>query len=137
MTLALQPRAPAANSALSRLGSEAVADPYGVTRMLMGGALERIATAREHLESGEPAEKHRLLQSAVMIIDGLRADLDLRAGGPIAANVDDLYDYLCRRLRAADLQNGVAALDEVSHLLDALRSAWTFMPAEVRAASRN
>jgi flagellin-specific chaperone FliS len=43
-----------------------------------------------------------------------------------------------RRLQAVDLQNGIAALDEVSHLLEALHSAWVlFLPAEARSASRN
>ncbi len=113
--------------------------PYGIARLLMGGALERIEAAREH-----PATRQSQLRSAVMIIGELRADLDLSGGGDLAANLADLYDYMCRRLGAcsdrllaADLTNGIAALDEVSHLLDALHSAWTFMPAEVRAASRN
>ena len=112
-------------------------DPYGIARLLMDGALERIEAAREHLVNGEQPERQSQLRSAVMIISELRADLDLSRGGPIAANLDDLYDYMCRRLGAADLQNGIAALDEVSHLLDALQSAWNYMPVEVRVASRN
>ena len=102
----------------------------------MDGALERIEAAREHLLDGDAAGQSQL-RSAVMIITELRADLDLPRGGAIAANLDDLYDYMCRRLGAADLQNGIAALDEVSHLLDALQSAWNYMPVEVRVASRN
>jgi len=112
-------------------------NPYGITRLLMDGALERIEAAREHLVNGEQPERQSQLRSAVMIISELRADLDLPRGGAIAANLDDLYDYMCRRLGAADLQNGIAALDEVSHLLDALQSAWNYMPVEVRIASRN
>ena len=112
-------------------------DPYGIARLLMDGALERIEAAREHLVNGEQPERQSQLRSAVMIISELRADLDLPRGGAIAANLDDLYDYMCRQLRAADLQNGLAALDEVSHLLDALQSAWNYLPVEVRVASRN
>ena len=122
----------------SRLGQGGPAvNPYGIARLLMDGALERIEAAREHLVNGEQPERQSQLRSAVMIISELRADLDLPRGGAIAANLDDLYDYMCRRLRAADLQNGIAALDEVSHLLDALQSAWNYMPVEVRVASRN
>jgi len=128
----------------SRLGQGGPAvDPYGIARLLMDGALERIEAAREHLLDGDAAGQSQL-RSAVMIISELRADLDLPRGGAIAANLDDLYDYMCRRLgasdrlrEAADLQNGIAALDEVSHLLDALQSAWNYMPVEVRVASRN
>jgi flagellin-specific chaperone FliS len=143
-------------------------DPCGIARLLMDGALERIEAAREHLVNGEQPEKRFLLQAAVVIISDLRADLDLPRGGAIAANLDDLYDYMCRRLGcvacdarafprgmpwsdgeqanacaagacvpAADFSNGIAALDEVSHLLDALQSAWAYLPTQVRAASRN
>ena len=115
----------------------AVADPCAFARLLMDSALERIEAAREHLVSGEQPEKSFLLRAAVVILSELRADLDLPRGGAFAANLDDLYDYMCRRLGAADFHNGIAALDEVSHLLDALQSAWTYLPAEVRAASRN
>jgi flagellar protein FliS len=137
MTAAFTFRASASHSARTFQKGGMPADPYGVARLLMDGALERIEAAREHLVSGDEPEKDALLQAALVIIGELRADLDLSAGGAIAANLDDLYDYMCRRLRAANLQNGIAALDEVSHLLDALHSAWIFMPAAAHTASRN
>ena len=136
MTAALSIRPSATRQTRPFPGGTAT-DPYGFARVLMDGALERIEAAREHLVNGEQPEKRFLLQAAVVIISDLRADLDLPRGGAVAANLDDLYDYMCRRLRAADFSNGIAALDEVSHLLDALQSAWAYLPAEVRAASRN
>jgi flagellar protein FliS len=114
------------------------ADPHGFTGVLMDGALQRIRDAREQLDhEGSTTEVQRLLRTAKVILSGLRTDLDLLGGGTIAANLDDLYDYMSRRLQAAELTQGLAALDEVSHLLDALRAAWAFMPAEVRRPSRN
>jgi flagellar secretion chaperone FliS len=136
MTAAFSIRPSAARQGRPFPGGTAT-DPYGLARLLMDGALERIEAAREHLVSGERPGKRFLLQAAVVILSELRADLDLLRGGAVAANLDDLYDYMCRRLKVADLQNGIAALDEVSHLLDALQSAWAYLPAEVRAASRN
>jgi len=141
MRLALQINGPVTHSARANRGGLAAIDPYGITRMLMDGALEHLEAAGERDENGDPAAAGDLLESAVALIAELRAGLDLHSGGAIAANVDDLYDYMCRRLGAyladaADPMNGLAALQEVSHLLDALRSAWAFMPAEVRAASR-
>jgi flagellar protein FliS len=136
MTAAFSFRPSAAGHAHPFPGGAAT-DPCGFARLLMDGALERIEAAREHLVNGEQPEKRFLLQTAVVIISELRADLDLPRGGVFAANLDDLYDYMCRRLRVADLQNGIAALDEVSYLLDALQSAWTYLPPEVRVASRN
>ena len=113
-------------------------DPHGFIGVLMDGALQRIRDAREQLaHEGGTAGSLRLLRTAKVILGELRTDLDLQGGCALAANLDDLYDYMSRRLRAAELTEGPAALDEVSHLLDALRAAWAFMPAEVRKASRN
>ena len=105
--------------------------------MLLEGVWERVVAARDHHQAGNTAEKRVILESARMLLNELRTDLDLFTGGAVAANLDDLYDYMGRRLRAADLQNGIAALDEVSYLLEALHSAWVFLPAEARSASRN
>jgi len=143
MTLALQINGPVTNSTLAARGDLAAIDPHGLTRMLMDGVLERLEAASERDEDGDPAAAGDLLESAVLLIGELRAGLNLHSGGAFAANVDDLYDYMCRRLgahlklsNATGPMNGLAALHEVSHLLDALRSAWAFMPAEARAASR-
>jgi flagellar protein FliS len=133
MSLAAQSRASAYNS-VSAHGGVAAADPHRLILMLMDGALERIAHARGRMEHGELAEKNRLLHSAVMIVSELRSSLDLRAGGAIAANLDDLYDYMSRQLITANLQNKVATLDEVSHLLREIRSAWVTLPPETPRA---
>jgi len=109
-------------------GGVAAADPHRLILMLMDGALERISHARGKMAHGENAEKNRLLHAAVKIVEELRASLDLRAGGAIAANLDDLYDYMGRQLVSANLQNRVATLDEVSHLLHEIRSAWVTLP---------
>jgi flagellar protein FliS len=101
--------------------------------MLMDGALERIALARGHMHHNELAQKNRLLSAATSIIDELRSCLDLKAGGVIAANLDDLYGYMARQLIAANLQNKIENLDEVTHLLREIRTAWFLLPPDVRA----
>jgi flagellar secretion chaperone FliS len=121
-------------SSISAQGGVAPADPQRLILMLMDGALERIAQARGRIEHGELAEKNRLLHSAVMLIEELRGSLDLKAGGVIAANLDDLYDYMARQLISANLQNRVATLDEVSHLLREIRSAWVQVPTAARTS---
>ena len=64
------------------------------------------------------------MSRAIAIIDeGLKGCLD-PAGGEIAAQLSQLYDYMCRRLLLASLKNERAGLDEVSQLLDELRGAW-------------
>ena len=133
MSPALQIRFSATPSTRSLYEAGSDADPHGFIGVLMDGALQRICDAREQLAAGAgtTAGARRLLRTTKLILGELRADLDLRGGGAIAANLDDLYDYMARRLGAAELTDGLAALDEVSHLLDALRTAWAFMPPEV------
>lgn len=113
-------------------GGVAAADPHRLIVILMDGALERISTARGCIVRGETIEKARLLNRAVSIIGELRSSLDMKSGGQIAANLGDLYDYMCRRLLTATSENRVELLDEVSRLLHEIRGAWAAIPAEAR-----
>lgn len=113
-------------------GGVAASDPHRLIVMLMDGALERISMARGCMQRGETAEKARLLNRAVSIVAELRGSLDLSAGGQIAANLSELYDYMNRRLLAGLANNQVQALDEVSKLLGDIRGAWIEIPAQVR-----
>lgn len=111
----------------------AAADPHRLVVMLMDGALERIATARglmSHSSGG--AERAQLLHRAVAIIDELRNSLNFKAGGEVAGNLDALYEYMCTRLMQAGAANKPEWLDEVSRLLNEVRSAWLSLPAQYR-----
>ena len=86
---------------------------------LMDSALERIDRARLSWE------KHELVAGAVQIVGELRSTLNVRDGGPFAANLDDLCEYMSRQLVSANLQNRDATLDEVADLLREIRkNAW-------------
>jgi len=101
------------------------ADPHQLVAMLFDGFQEAIAQARGALRSGDPAAKGTAIGRAVRILDeGLRAGLDLRAGGTLARDLDDLYRYLGLRLTVANLRNDEAALDECQRLIQPLREAW-------------
>lgn len=123
----------AAYSSAQAHGGVAAADPHRLVVMLMDGALERISSARGCMTRGDTGEKARLLNRAVSIIGELRASLDPRSGGQIAANLGELYDYMCRRLLKATSENRVEMLDEVSELLQEIRAAWVAIPNEARA----
>lgn len=107
------------------------ATPHRLIQMLMEGALEKIATAKLHIENNNVAEKGESISVAISIIDGLRVSLDKPAGGEIAQNLDDLYDYMGRRLLEANLKSDISRLDEVSSLLNEIKSAWDAIPDEI------
>lgn len=106
----------------------AAADPQKLILMLMDGALERIAGARGCIERKDVGGKAQLLNRATQIIGELRASLDLSKGAQMAANLDNLYDYMIRRLLQSNLQNTVAGLDEVAKLMREIRGAWAQLP---------
>ncbi|MEP7245063.1 MAG: flagellar export chaperone FliS [Gammaproteobacteria bacterium] len=132
-----RPSTLAAYQSVASHGGVAAADPHRLIVMLMDGALERLAKAQGCMANRLTAEKNDLICAAVAILDELRASLDLKAGGPIAANLDDLYDYMCRQLIKANLDNRVETLSEVMHLLGEIRSAWLALPPEARALRPN
>lgn len=110
------------------------ANPHRLVQMLMEGVLDKVATAKGCIERDDLGGKSRQISWAMSIISGLRTSLDMETGGPIAANLDDLYEYMTRRLIDASTQNDTAALDEVSDLMVEIKGAWDAMPDEVRHA---
>jgi flagellar protein FliS len=117
-------------------GGVALDDPHRLVLMLMDGAQQRIQAARGCLERGERAHKAQMLQRALAIIDELRASVDTARGGPLAHNLQELYDYMSRQLIRANVEDRSASLDEVLGLLAEIRSAWVAIaPEPARAAA--
>ena len=121
---------PRINSALSQYKSVSIssgienATPHRLVQMLMAGALEKIAAAKGNMLHSNQAEKGRQISWAISIISGLQSSLDMNAGGEISRNLDNLYDYMVRRLGEAGASNDPALLDEVTSLLCEVKSAW-------------
>lgn len=111
------------------------ADPHQLIVMLFDGALERIAIAKGAIERHDIEEKGQKIGRAIAIIDGLRASLNKEVGGDLADNLDNLYDYMQRRLFHANLNSDIFALDEVAGLIKEVKSAWLAIPIEMRHAT--
>lgn len=111
----------------------AAADPHGLVTMLFNGFAEAVAEARGALAAGQPALKGAAVQRAVRILEeGLRAGLDLQAGGQLARDLDELYAYLGMRLTMANLRNDDNALAETLRLIQPLSEAWKSIAPQVR-----
>lgn len=120
--------ATAATKAYAKIGVESgvsAADPHKLISMLYQGALLAIANAKNGMMRKDVAVKGTAISKATQIIDdGLNACLDKNTGGELAKNLSSLYDYMVSRLVAANLDNDMAALDEVARLLTELKEAW-------------
>jgi flagellar protein FliS len=108
------------------------ADPHRLVLMLLEGALGKIAMVKGLMMRKEIAKKGEVIGQAISIVAGLRSSLDLSAGGELAANLDDLYEYMERRLLQANIKNDTTILDEVSALLHEIKAGWESIPLEVR-----
>ncbi len=108
------------------------ASPHRIIQMLMDGFIDRIAYAKGNLERGEMAQKSQYISKAIGIINGLKSSLDVEKGGDIAHNLNDLYDYINRRLILANTKNDMAILHEVSALMKEVKDGWDAIPADYR-----
>ncbi len=115
-----------------RVSGVEAADPHKLVDMLMGGALENIASAKGHMQRGEVAEKGQCLSKSISIIEGLRGSLNHEQGGEVSANLDALYEYMESCLLKANLKNDQGLLDEVIGLMVEIRGAWNQIPEDVR-----
>jgi flagellar protein FliS len=121
----------AAYQSASAHGGVAAADPHKLILMLMDGAIDRISAARGCIERRDTSEKARLISRAMAIVAELRGCLNLKGGGSIAANLSELYDFVGRRLLAAQAEDNLAHLDDASRVLGDIRGAWSTIPQQL------
>lgn len=103
------------------------ADPHKLIDMLLGGVVDRLASARGAILRAERPAKLAAISSAVAIIEHLRLRLDMNAGGEIARNLSALYDYAVKRLLKANADDDPVIVEEVSALMRELKAGWEAM----------
>lgn len=109
------------------------ASPVLIIVLLYDGAIDSLTLAKGKMQERKLGEKAQLVFKAISIIDELRSVLNHgKSGGELAGNLDGLYDYMRRRLAAANLKNDAEGLDEVVWLLGTLREAWMELAARER-----
>jgi flagellar protein FliS len=114
------------------------ANPHKLILMLFDGALMAVASASALSKSGDMMGMSKsILKASSIISQGLRDSLDLAASGEFGVRLAALYDYMCVRLQAANLKGDLVILEEVSHLLSEIRSAWQEIEPDPAAPSQN
>lgn len=122
-------------SAYARVGVETgvmSASPHRLIAMLYQGARQAVALARMHMQQSNVPARGEAIGKAIRIVEsGLQQSLNRDVGGELAARLDSLYSYICRRLLEANLQGSEELLIEVDRLLATLEEAWTGVGPEV------
>lgn len=112
------------------------ASPHKLVSMLYEGVLENIAVAKGAIQRNDLELKAEKIDKAYAIVSGLEAGLDLEAGGEVAENYMELYDYIKRSLVKASGQKNIELLDEIADLVRSLNESWNMIPENMKAATR-
>ena len=97
-------------------------------QMLFDGLIESMSAAKGHIQHNNISEKSKAIARASRIVLGLQGALDFEKGGELAKNLDELYNYVTRRLLHVNARNDLQALEEIYGLMIVIRSAWESVP---------
>ena len=107
-------------------------DPHHLIQMLMDGAIDSVNSAKYHMNQHNVANKCEDISKAISIVTGLMASLNMEEGGEISENLMSLYDYMLTKLVEANLSDLSENLDEVTTLMNDIKTAWAAIPEDVR-----
>ena len=93
--------------------------------MLFDGAIKNLKLAELSIESKEIEKTNTYLTKTQDIISELMVTLNFEAGGDIARNLYQLYEYMYNRLIRANIDKDVAAVIEVKNFMEELRDTWS------------
>ena len=119
---------------LSLESQVAEASATGLIRMLLDGALVRIAQAKAQMEQGNKQRQGEIIGKVIDIVASLDSYLDHEKGGEVSANLEALYDYVVRQLFQANVKSDVQLLEECETLLGEIRVGWIAMDEQRRGA---
>ena len=118
---------------VNRVSGVTDANPHRLVLMLLDGALGKMAVVKGLIMRKDIAAKGEVIGQAMAIVGGLKSSLNKEAGGEIAINLDNIYEYIEHRLAQANINNDVDIVDEVAELLREIKTAWVSIPAEYRS----
>lgn len=92
--------------------------------MAYDGMLRFLADGRRAMQDGRYEAQGTCLNKAQALMQELQLALDHSINPQLASNLDRLYRYMSDRLMHANINDDLAAVDEVARMLAELREAW-------------
>lgn len=102
--------------------SVTTASPGELTLMLYNGCLKFTNLAKVAIKQNNIQEKNKNIQKAQNIIQELMVTLNRDI--EVSKNMMAIYDYIHHRLVEANIQNDIAAIEEVEELVTEFRDTW-------------
>lgn len=101
------------------------ATPHQLIALLFDGAINAMRRAEIYFQSGNTARRGEMISRAINIIDnGLRTGLNHEIGGQIAADLEQLYEYVSRSLLTLNLNKDPQPLPHLIQLMSDLAQTW-------------
>ena len=92
--------------------------------MLYEGAIRFMKLAIVEMEKKNYEAKGRYINKALDIINELNVVLDMDAGGEIAGNLRQLYNFMNNRLTQANIKSDPELVRDIIKLMEELNSGW-------------
>lgn len=112
------------------------ATPAKLVRMLYEAALRAVTEAIAAVDAGDIGLRSQKIAKAVSIVNELATSLNVPAAGQWGRDLVELYDYMARRLHAANFEQCRQPLDEVHKLLETLLEGWRTLESSSGSESR-
>jgi flagellar protein FliS len=122
-------------TAAYRSAQVTTSSPAAQVVLLYEGAIRFASQSVARLEARDLEGAHAASVRAQAIVSALRESLDLSAG-PVAAQLDALYDFMHRRLIDGNLSKQPGPALEVIDLLRSLAEAWRSIAVPAPVAAR-
>lgn len=112
------------NNAYSQYANNKImtASPAELTLMLYDGAIKFCNIAIIGIENGDIQKTHNNIMKVQRIIEEFQITLNFKY--PVANDFNNVYNYLLKRLREANLTKDKEILEEVNTHLHTMRDTW-------------
>jgi flagellar protein FliS len=106
-------------------------------QMLFDGLLESLKTARGHIQHKNFNEKSKAIARSGRIVISLQGSLDFEKGGELAENLNELYNYVIRRMHHVNAHNDLTVLEEIYGLMQGIGDAWKGLSERCQSENLN
>ncbi len=104
-----------------------LSSPVKLVSMLYNEAIQQLNIAIQSIEEGAIEARWRANTKCMEIIYHMLITLDQERGGDIAAQLEQLFTYILRRLPEVDAKNNAQAAKDVINLLTPLAESWRIL----------